>query len=325
MTYQGNKTATGWHREAASIDRIGSAILSLPADDRDIWLKSGMAIKSELGDTGFDIWDKWSQSADNYRATDARDVWKSFKTGSVNIGTLFYLAKQAGWTPDSDAPRLSLAEIEQRKQARRDAEAKEQAERETAYQAAKIKAAQQWRVARPAPADNWYLTAKQVKPHCVRCQGEVLLIPMADEHGELWNVQKIEQLRGKRFLYEARVSGLFHVIGDATNTILTCEGFATGATLHEHTGYQTYVAFTAGNLMAVAQTIRRLNPGKHITLCADNDRNTPGNPGITKATAAALAIGGYVAVPQFPDGVPGTDFNDLHVYRLSSVEGVNHD
>ncbi|QFY42681.1 toprim domain-containing protein [Candidatus Methylospira mobilis] len=325
MTLHNEKTATGWHREAASIDRINNAIIALPADDREIWLRAGMAIKSELGDDGFTIWSNWSQSAENYRATDARDVWKSFKTGKVTIGTLFYLAKQNGWTNAGRTRRPSRAEIEQRKRTRQETEAKEQTEREAAHQAAKCKAEQQWRVARPAPVDNWYLQKKHAQPHGIRCQGDVLLIPMQDECGEIWNVQKIDRLHGKRFMYQARVFGLFHVIGELTEAILICEGYATGATIHEQTGYQTYVAFTAGNLMAVAQTVHRLNPGKKITLCADNDRHTAGNPGVTKANAAALAVGGHVAIPPFPDGVPGTDFNDLHVYRMGLVAGACHE
>ena len=47
------------------------------------------------------------------------------------------------------------------------------------------------------------------------------------------------------------------------------------------------------------------------TICADNDNQTIGNPGLTKATAAAQAINGLIAVPEFPEGSTGTDFNDL--------------
>jgi putative DNA primase/helicase len=58
-----------------------------------------MAIKTELGDAGFDIWNCWSQTADNYRERDARDVWKSFRGGGVSLGTLFYYARLSGWNP----------------------------------------------------------------------------------------------------------------------------------------------------------------------------------------------------------------------------------
>jgi len=42
-----------------------------------------------------------------------------------------------------------------------------------------------------------------------------------------------------------------------------------------------------------------------------DDQQVKGNPGLTKARIAALEIGGLLAVPVFPDGVTGTDFNDL--------------
>ena len=46
------------------------------------------------------------------------------------------------------------------------------------------------------------------------------------------------------------------------------------------------------------------------------DYQTPGNPGITAATAAAKAINASVAIPRWPEGVDrgdGTDFNDLRI------------
>ena len=55
-------------------------------------------------------------------------------------------------------------------------------------------------------------------------------------------------------------------------------------------------------------------PALKITIAADDDHQTSGNPGLTQATAAAQAVGGFLAVPEFPAGrgVKHTDFNDLH-------------
>jgi phage/plasmid primase-like uncharacterized protein len=53
---------------------------------------------------------------------------------------------------------------------------------------------------------------------------------------------------------------------------------------------------------------------------ADNDRQTKGNPGVRFATEAARAIGGRLAVPEFPEGAPGSDFND--VSQSCSKNGV---
>jgi len=61
------------------------------------------------------------------------------------------------------------------------------------------------------------------------------------------------------------------------------------------------VAFNAGNLKPVALALRGKFPDAKIILCADNDRFTPGNPGVTKARKAALAVGGRLLVPRFDD------------------------
>lgn len=61
------------------IDRIREALQFIDASDRDKWVSMGMAIKSKLGDTGFDVWETWSQQAESFNGRDARDVWKSIR------------------------------------------------------------------------------------------------------------------------------------------------------------------------------------------------------------------------------------------------------
>ena len=70
-------------------------------------------------------------------------------------------------------------------------------------------------------------------------------------------------------------------------------------------------AFNAGNLRTVAEALRKQYPKTKLIICGDNDRNTQGNPGTSKATEAARAVRGLLAIPQFPDGVEGSDFKDL--------------
>ena len=68
----------------------------------------------------------------------------------------------------------------------------------------------------------------------------------------------------------------------------------------------------SGNLSEVAKALRALMPQREILIAADNDQFTEGNPGQTKATAAAKAISARLVVPQFkePTSKPA-DFNDL--------------
>ncbi|WP_254257826.1 toprim domain-containing protein [Methylobacter tundripaludum] len=112
------------------------------------------------------------------------------------------------------------------------------------------------------------------------------------------------------------LAGLFWWIGAKTEKVLIAEGFATAATLHEESGYRVYVAFTANNLMAVGRIVREKLPDAEIVFCADNDTQTPGNPGLTKATGAAEAVGGSVTVPPIHG-----DFNDYSAY----LKGLDHD
>jgi putative DNA primase/helicase len=150
-----------------------------------------------------------------------------------------------------------------------------------------------------------------------------LLVPLFDEAGKLWNVQAIfpavhpELGRDKDFL-GGRKAGLFYALGAPSDTVRLAEGYATGATIHETTGDRVFIAFDAGNLPAVAQAVRKLHPAARIVVCADNDRFTDKpvkNPGVTKSREAALAVGGFVAIPEFPEGSTGTDWNDWHQER----------
>ena len=78
--------------------RIEAALSHIPADDRELWLRIGMAIKSGLGEEGFALWDNWSRSSERYRAPDARTVWRSIDAdGSITIGTLFFEAAKYGY------------------------------------------------------------------------------------------------------------------------------------------------------------------------------------------------------------------------------------
>lgn len=155
-----------------------------------------------------------------------------------------------------------------------------------------------------------------MKPHNLRQRGGLLIVPLFDAFGLLWNVQRIQADGGKRFK-PGRAGGLFSPIGDLTNptTILLAEGWATGATLHEGTGHPVLCAMNAGNLLALAKAARSAWAGAELVICADNDRQTEGNPGVTYATAAAKATGAKLIVPEFPEGVAGSDFNDMAMIR----------
>jgi len=177
-----------------------------------------------------------------------------------------------------------------------------------------------WNSARLAPPDHIYLHTKGVQPHGLRVSAGSIIVPMRS--GGLHSLQFITGTGEKRFLPGGRVSGCCYSIGKLNGTLCVAEGFATAASIHEATGHAAAVAFNAGNLLPVAKAVRAKYPAIQILLCADDDVATPGNPGLTKATEAAAAIHGLLAIPDFgtnrPDGM--TDFNDL--YRLKGADAV---
>lgn len=194
-------------------------------------------------------------------------------------------------TPAEEA--VHRAKVEAMRSDREAEEAKRKAE-------AKAKAAAIWQKAEPAPEDHPYLIGKGIKTHGVRLHKGALLIPMR-AGGELHSLQFIDAEGDKRFLTGGRVAGCYFSIGTMQGAAALCiaEGFATGATIHEATGYPVAVAFNAGNLGPVAKAMREKFPDLPLILCADDDSGTEGNPGLTKATEAARAVGGLLAIPDF--------------------------
>jgi phage/plasmid primase-like uncharacterized protein len=188
--------------------------------------------------------------------------------------------------------------------------------------------ATKWFDAEPLCTSHPYLTTKGVQPYDIRQSGDRLLIPLYDSTGVLHSLQTITPGGDKRFLTGGRVKGCFHSITGPDGVLLICEGYATGASLHEATGHAVAVAFNAGNLETVAIDLHAQYPDVKIVIAADDDDQTKGNPGMTKARAAAAAVGGYLAVPDFGANRPAkaTDFNDLHQHSgLDAVKSCIDD
>lgn len=164
------------------------------------------------------------------------------------------------------------------------------------YKQAQRKAHNILKSATAAPDDHPYLRRKGVKSHNARLYKGLLTIPMRDSAGVLHSLQFIDADGNKNYLGGGHVRGCYFAIGTPTDTICLCEGFATAASVHEATGHATAVAFSAGNLLPVARALRAKFPAINIILCADNDTETDGNPGLTKAREAAAAVGGLLTV-----------------------------
>ena len=218
---------------------------------------------------------------------------------------------QSTWCLKSDSD-MTGAEREAHRQRVKAMQAQREAEQVQRQQQARQTAAALLQQADPASVHP-YLSTKGVKPHAIRQDGDKLLIPMRDTAGTLQSLQTIGPNSDKRFHPGGQIKGCYHAIGKPVRALIVCEGFATGASIHEATGEAVAVAFTAGNLMPVATALHKKYPEVVIILAADDDWRTDGNPGLSCAKSAALAVGGFIVVPQFPAHRPAkaTDFNDL--------------
>lgn len=185
-----------------------------------------------------------------------------------------------------------------------------------------------WEASSRTIGNHAYLERKRILPHGVRlcltdmnignmqCNG-ALVIPMRDAGGELRHLQFIAPDGTKRYLNGPKPAGLYFSIGKPAGVVCIAEGYATAATIHEAMGHGVAVAFDCGSLESVARALRDKMADAKLIVCADDDANTAGNPGVTKARAAAVAANGLMAVPNFGDSRPEatTDFNDLAIYR----------
>lgn len=337
-----------------SKDTIREALSYIPAEDRATWTKMGLAIWDELGDEGFHLWDEWSQSASNYKEKSARSVWKSLARaggagGRATIASVLWEAKQYGFKLAKGTAIRHTAEERQRLEAERAArrEAQRLAE-EAAHKAAAARAQAIWDAAEPVRADFPYLVRKGVQAHGARWApvwvnewmdyetGEIvrrevrdaMLLPIWAGPGRLSSLQAIfpsssnRLKRDKDYLPDGKKAGCYCLIGritPETHTAVVVEGWATGASVHEATGWPVMVAFDAGNLLAVAKSLRTKVPGLRIVIGGDNDAFTknakgePFNPGEEAAKKAAAEVSGILALPCFTilEGQP-TDWNDLH-------------
>lgn len=153
--------------------------------------------------------------------------------------------------------------------------------------------------------ESLYLTRKRVNIHGVGVDADgVVIVPLRDIQGKIWNIQRIYEDGNKLFRFKGRVSGCFHIIEGSDDKTILCEGYATGASIHAATGLRVVVCFDAGNIIKVAKDLLSAK-WKNLIVAADNDILKK-DTGRIAAEKVKRELGiGYV-IPE----VPG-DFNDL--------------
>ena len=254
---------------------------------------------------------------------------------------------EAKW---SAKPETEFTKEEKAAYRRRMADAK--AKRDLADQERQAAAAAQAKLildtAQPA-TDHPYLTRKLVSAHPGVRVGDwpqrqaknCLLIPFTID-GRLTTLEAIAATgsligdSGKDWLAGGLKRGASFEIGDVSKSDLLafCEGYSTGASVHEATGFPIVVCGDAGNLIHVAKSYRAKYPTKRLLIAADNDIGKDSNRGLNAASTASQSVSGLLVVPDFTDqeiadwqrdhaGKFPTDFNDMQAIRgLDGVKAV---
>ncbi len=204
---------------------------------------------------------------------------------------ILMLTGESGLKPQSDEEKAQRIEILRQRDER------EQAERDAATQ----KARDTWENADHLDPHHPYLVRKNALPHnCRQLVNGAIVVPIHDSSGEIISIQLIDDDGQKRFQYRAPVAGGRFNIGINMGRVIICEGFATGSSINQAVSDQVCVAFSCGNMEAVARDLHAA--GRAIVLAPDKGMSAE------KAAMLGQELGVPVVYPV--DGISGTDFND---------------
>lgn len=239
---------------------------------------------------------------------------------SQNEGAIIGVASYGDWKLGTQSNWASRSEHQMSVSERTNYHAKREAMRHEQERETKIKqneaatlAYDMWSIAKEAKTHP-YLTKKGVgttEGLKISSDGR-LIIPIAINK-QITSLQFIDDKGEKRFLTGGKLKGGWFVIEGDNDTIYVAEGYSTGRSIHEATGKTVYIAFNAGNIYDATGYVRSEYDKSRIIIAGDDDTETAGNIGRTKAEQTAAGLGIEVI---FPIGF--NDFNDLH-----QAQGIN--
>lgn len=94
----------------AKLQSVVAALQHVPADDRETWLRVGMAVHNEMPDAhGYALWRAWSATSAKFDEVDQVRVWRSFKRrglDGVTFASIFALGQENGWHNTGDGPSV---------------------------------------------------------------------------------------------------------------------------------------------------------------------------------------------------------------------------
>ncbi|MEI8325001.1 MAG: AAA family ATPase, partial [Betaproteobacteria bacterium] len=289
------------------IARVRAALFSIPADlPRAEWVRAGMG--AHAAGLGFDDFDQWSASAPSYNAQACRATWRSFKADrGVGAGTLFAMAREHGWTeetqrqaparpttrpaepPRKPAPGNGAAEVFARCEA---------VSSEHGYIVAKAAAGVPLDGLRVVPSgDPLHIAGQSV--------AGFLVVPAYAPDGAMQSLQFIPPPgAGKKVnLAGAQMAGATFTVGPADGTAYLCECIGAAWACYQATGHRAIVCFGWSNVRRVAEAMRQSDAAARLVLVPDVGK---------EAAAMKSAVDVGAAVAAMPDGWPNnSDVNDL--------------
>lgn len=294
--------SSDWETYSDGHARALDALHSIPNDfSHDEWVRVIMAAKA--ADCTVEECDAWSAGAANYKGfRDVESVYNSVTPdGGISAGTLFHVAKQHGWTPDTSSRRFHRAALKAPR-----------AERHLASPKAKRIWSEE---CEPATAAHPYVTKKRGIPDGLRVVRQdsrltvagrsvtgALAVPVYSTIGEIQSIQFI--LPDKKLnLSGAPMKGGMFPVGKMTpgSVAYVVEGIGQAWACYRAAELLAVVAFGAGNMRAVAEHLSR--EGFEVVLVPDVGK---------KEDAHAIASDLGCALVCMPDGEENNfDANDL--------------
>ncbi|BCP71374.1 primase-helicase zinc-binding domain-containing protein [Enterobacter asburiae] len=179
-----------------------------------------------------------------------------------------------------------------------------------------------------SPGQSAYLTSKGLQcPFPMLSDGSLLLV-LKNGAGATTGAQVIKPDGSKRLVAGTVKKGSFCVVnsGATSETVIIAEGLATALSVQQFRPDATIIAaIDAGNLLPVAQVMRKKYPNARIIIAADNDLSAESdrsgevkvNTGKECAEKAAKAVAGWVSLPTVDYKA---DWNDYH--RQNGLEAA---
>ena len=213
----------------------------------------------------------------------------------------------------AEEKRLMQTKLEESQKRREEAKTKKQ-EEVSIYAKEKFASANE-------VTDHNYLNDKKVKSYGLKTINGNLLIPVhsitKSDNGILVNdiksLQYIFPDGSKKFVGGGEIKGNVFLIGcEATeipylDTLILCEGYATGSSIFEATGLPVAVVFSANFCLTASVRLREITGAKFI-IALDNDTS-----GIGEKNANEVVNAVSNCVSRLPS-ITG-DFNDLHLAK----------